>query len=197
MNMLDLCCGSGGVSDGAGDAGWTVYGVDVEYQPAYRHLFRKADVRTLSQADFAGCRFDWVHASPPCQRFSLARGNRVKDPPTEADLDILRACLRIRDELQPTFWSVENVRGAVSWFRPILGEPTLRHGAFFLWGNFPPFLCERQGLVKGISGNQSKFYKKHGKSRNPGARITNRTPVELTRPLGYAIAQAVGNLGEP
>lgn len=190
---LDLCCGDGGISRGMDEAGFVVLGVDTVRRPDYKYGLMQRDVRTLSAADFESyAPVAWVHASPPCTRFSLARAGRVKDPPTEADLDILKACLRLRDELKPRFWSVENVRGAVPWFRPLLGEPKLRHGAFFLWGNFPPFLVERAGLRKGIYGSKSPVTKAAGKQvkpKNPWASAC--VPIELSRPLALAVGGAL------
>ena len=97
MRAADLCAGDGGVTRGMLAAGFDVVGVDVTRRPDYPAPLILKDVREL-RADELGP-VDWLHASPPCQRFSLARAGRVKDPPTEADLDILKACLRLRDEL--------------------------------------------------------------------------------------------------
>ena len=191
MRAVDLCAGDGGVTRGMLAAGFDVVGVDVTRRPDYPAPLILKDVREL-RGDELGV-VDWLHFSPPCQRFSLARAGRVKDPPTEADLDILKACLRLRDELKPRFWTCENVRGAVPWFRPLLGDPKLRHGAFFLWGDFPAFLVERAGLRKGIYGSKSPRTKESGrqtKPKNPWA--SSVTPIELARPLAFAIAEAVG-----
>lgn len=201
MRAVDLCCGDGGVTRGMLAAGFDVTGFDIVCRPDYpaEATFGLHDVRELNaQAveNFAGGEVDWLHFSPPCQRFSLARAGRVKDPPTEADLDILKACLRLRDDLQPRFWTCENVRGAIPWFRPLLGEPVLRHGAFFLWGRFPSFLVEKAGLKKGIHGSKSPITKATGKQvkpKNPWA--SSVTPLELVRPLASAIAQEVAALG--
>lgn len=192
MIAVDLCCGAGGVTAGMLAAGFDVLGVDVVKRPDYPAPILLRDVRELKAEDFKAWQpVDWLHFSPPCQRFSLARAGRVKDPPTEADLDILKACLRLRDELRPSFWSCENVRGAVPWFSPLMGKPKLRHGAFFLWGDFPAFLMERSGLRKGIYGSKSPVTKAAGKQvkpRNPWE--SSRTPIELARPLAVAIAGA-------
>jgi hypothetical protein len=177
IRAVDLCCGNGGMTRGMLAAGFEVVGVDVVARPGYPASLILADVRELDAAQLG--RPEYVHASPPCTRFSLARANRATDPPTEADLDVLRACLRIIDQLKPRFWSVENVRGAVKWFRPILGEPRLRHGPFYLWGNFPPFLVARSGLTKGLHDNAVRV-------RDPWKR--SELPPELATPLAVACA---------
>jgi len=52
-------------------------------------------------------------------------------------MSIIHACYRIIQEAQPRFWIIENVRGAIRWLKPLLGQWKSRHGPFFLWGNFP------------------------------------------------------------
>lgn len=74
--LLDLFCGAGGCSVGYHRAGFAVVGIDVEPQPDYPFEFHQMDaIRALRHVvehrrGWAG--FDAVHASPPCQAFSLA-----------------------------------------------------------------------------------------------------------------------------
>lgn len=193
MKALDLCCGLGGMSDGMAAAGFRVWGIDIVKVPGYGHTFIKADIRDLALGvKSLDWKFDWIHVSPPCQRFSLARAGRVKDPPTEADLELLKCALRIRDVLKPRFWTVENVRGAVPWFSPLLGEPRLVHGPFYIWGNFPPFLSEASGLIKGIHGSKSPITKALGRQTKPkNPWLSAKLPIELTRPMARAVASAL------
>lgn len=87
--LLDLFCGAGGCSVGYARAGFEVVGVDVVDQPSYPYPFvcydairalralvdgygisfggRARTVAAYTLSDFAA-----VHASPPCQAFSLA-----------------------------------------------------------------------------------------------------------------------------
>lgn len=53
------------------------------------------------------------------------------------DLSIVLACKRIINEAHPRFWVIENVQGAISWFKPILGNYRVHYGPFYLWGFFP------------------------------------------------------------
>lgn len=188
MRATDWCCGDGGMTAGMLKAGFQVQGVDVVRRPAYPAPVVIHDVRT-APPDLVPWS-EWDHFSPPCNRFSQARAWAWKDdPPTEADLDILEACLRLRDQRKPTYWSVENVRGAVKWFRPLLGEPRLKHGPFFFWGNFPGFLLSRSGIKKGLLGGSRS--PGHGNQRHthrdPWLRA--RVPFELAGPMAQAIAQ--------
>lgn len=149
MRAIDLCCGLGGMTEAMQDAGFSVLGFDVEpsLQDLYPGALRLEDVRTVDPARLPAV--DWLHASPPCQRFSTARASRKTDPATEADLDILDACIRIRDQLKPRFWSVENVVGSIPLFSTRLGQPAFRNGPYVFWGNFPAFLVGKDRHRKG------------------------------------------------
>ena len=75
MKALDLFCGGGGACIGLQQAGFEVVGIDIETHKNYPGTFIQADVLNLP-VDIHD--FDFVWASPPCQRFSIAskcRGN--------------------------------------------------------------------------------------------------------------------------
>jgi DNA (cytosine-5)-methyltransferase 1 len=101
--LLDLCCCAGGASMGYSLAGFDVVGVDIDPQPRYPFPFIQADALTV---DLEG--FDAYHASPPCQRYSLAshfHGTHKNHP------DLIEP---IRKRLQATGkpYLIENVEGA-------------------------------------------------------------------------------------
>lgn len=115
MRVLDLFSGLGGWSAPARERGHDVVRVELE-----RHLEAEvhADVRTLTAADLGGRgSFDLILASPPCEGFSVMNigKNWHHDGTPKSDravlaLDLVGHALRLIDELDPTFWVMENPR---------------------------------------------------------------------------------------
>ena len=141
MRVLDLFCGMGGWSIGFHREGFGCVGIDI-VDVGYPYELRLQDVRDFKPN---GEGFDVVLASPPCTEFStltnisVARGQRPpKDP--QKGLELVKHAKRIIEEIQPKFWIIENVHGALKHFYPILGTPTCRYGPWQLWGRFPASL---------------------------------------------------------
>lgn len=132
MRMLDLFAGLGVASAAMRARGWDVVTVDADPSFGCTHT---ADLMTwVPPAELVGV--DLVWASPPCTEFSRSflPWLRGKFPPPS--LDLVRASIRIIEQVQPMWWVIENVRGASSWIKPILGQPR-QVGQAFLWGQFP------------------------------------------------------------
>lgn len=73
MKLLDLFCGAGGAARGYQNAGFHVTGVDYHKQPRYagdEFVYADAFEYVLEH----GSRFDVIHASPPCQKYSTLAG---------------------------------------------------------------------------------------------------------------------------
>ncbi len=130
--LLDLFCGAGGAAMGYHRAGFDVVGVDINPQPHYPFEFHQGDAMTWPLDGF-----DAIHASPPCQAYSIMRnlpwlaGREYWDsvPPTLE---------RLRNVSVP--WVVENVRGApldgimlcgqMFGLRLSHGDPVYKHRLF-------------------------------------------------------------------
>ena len=70
MRLLDLFCGAGGAAMGYRHAGFDeIVGVDIALQPRYPFTFVQGDA--LEYLAEHGQEFDAIHASPPCQGYSI------------------------------------------------------------------------------------------------------------------------------
>lgn len=140
----DLFCGYGGWASELMRAGFRVVGFDVEAkcEKRYPGEFNLRDVRTIKGEELRGARL--IVASPPCQRFSTANATN-RDP--EKGMELVREAVRIIKEAKPTYWALENVRGAMRYISKELGEPKNRGGmmnhSVYIWGDFPPCLIPR------------------------------------------------------
>jgi len=70
VKLLDLYCGGGGAGYGYEQAGFDVTGVDIVSQPKHRGKLIQADAIEYLMSSFE--EYDVIHASPPCQKYSLA-----------------------------------------------------------------------------------------------------------------------------
>jgi DNA (cytosine-5)-methyltransferase 1 len=115
--LLDLFCCAGGAAMGYHRAGFDVVGVDIAPQPRYPFAFIQTDVMALDQRFLRS--FDAIHASPPCQAFTLAQ--RIQNREHADLIDPTRAML----EGSGLPWIIENVEGAP------LRNPVLLCGSMF------------------------------------------------------------------
>lgn len=104
--LLDLYCGAGGCAVGYHRAGFDVVGVDIEPQPRYPFEFHQADA--ISFLAEHGSEFDAIHASPPCQRFTIGRHIHGSG---KRHLDLVGTTRWLLIEIGKP-WAIENVMGA-------------------------------------------------------------------------------------
>ena len=125
MRILDLFCCAGGSAKGYANAGFDVVGVDVEPQPHYPYEFHQSDALSFP---FDG--FDAIHASPPCQGYSVTRAmHQGKQHP------MLIESTRARLVSSGLPYVIENVPGAplqnpVTLCGEMFGLRVIRHRLF-------------------------------------------------------------------
>lgn len=119
--LLDLFCCAGGAARGYQLAGFHVTGIDIKHQPRYiGDQFIQADA--LEYLDKHGHEFDAIHASPPCQRYSVITPMaRRKNHPDL--IDPTRDALRLTGKP----YIIENVENA----RHLLINPLMLCGSMF------------------------------------------------------------------
>jgi DNA (cytosine-5)-methyltransferase 1 len=114
--LLDLFCGAGGAAMGYHRAGFDVFGVDNRPQPRYPFEFVQADATTYPLGGF-----DAIHASPPCQSYSVTASLHTVTYP--------RLIEPVRERLRSAGlpYVIENVPGA-----PLLNPMRLCGSSFGL-----------------------------------------------------------------
>ncbi|MFD8677151.1 SAM-dependent methyltransferase [Streptomyces seoulensis] len=135
LRVLDVYCCQGGAAWGYGLAGFDVTGVDLAPQPRYPFAFVQADA--IEYIREYGAEFDFIHASPPCQRYSVAQRIQHRDHPD------LIAATRTALESTGRPWVIENVEEAAPELRDpitlcaaVFGMRTYRHRLFETGGGF-------------------------------------------------------------
>lgn len=132
IRLLDLFCGAGGGSMGYAQAGLVVTGVDREPQPRYPFKFIQADAMEVLQDPLGLRRYDVIHASPPCQRYTK---NARQKGTAHMHPDLVPP---VREKLERVGlpYVIENVLGAP------LRDPIMLCGTMFGLGVFRHRLFE-------------------------------------------------------
>jgi DNA (cytosine-5)-methyltransferase 1 len=175
--LLDLYCGAGGAAMGYSRAGFEVVGVDIRPMPHYPFQFHQADA--LEYCAEHGKEFDVIHASPPCQAYS------VTAPLSDGQHPMLIAETRTMVSATGKPFVIENVEGAkrhlinaLMLCGTMFGLKVLRHRLFetqpVIW--WPPLSCSHNGKA---SGNRSR---RAGISRTPSCALD-----------GYEFVTVAGN----
>lgn len=184
MKILDLFCGAGGAAMGYYRAGFGVVGVDINPQPNYPFEFHQADAMTFPLEGF-----DAIHASPPCQGYSvMTRDQSIHQ----------RMIGAVRERMAHVPYVIENVAGAkAEMLDPILlcgssfGLGVRRHRYFE--ANWPCLgsVCnhETQGRPVGVYGNPG------GSSKRDGIKFggveTWRAAMEIDWMTGKELGQSI------
>lgn len=104
---MDLFCCAGGAGEGYRRAGFDVTGVDISPQKNNPHRFILGDA--LEYVSAHSHEYDAIHASPPCQAYSMAAQSERNKGKVYPDL---LAATRIALEITGKPWVIENVPGA-------------------------------------------------------------------------------------
>src|ERR1035437_6899103 len=124
FTSIDLCCGGGGASLGAEQAGFTsVLAIDhnKNAKDCYKENFPNAIVLCKKMEEVKGNEIlqltrlksgelDHLHCSWPCVEYSSANTNTAKQPPININRTFSQFVDKIR-ELQPKTFTGENVDG--------------------------------------------------------------------------------------
>lgn len=148
---LDLYCGQGGCSVGYARAGFEMTGVDINPQPHYPYRFVQADALTYLAEHWR--EYDFIHASPPCQGYSITKNLKTATANHPMLIEPTREAL-VATSLP---YVIENVPGA-PLLNPLMlcgsmfNLGVLRHRLFEcnppIW--FPPGPCHHIGPVMPI-----------------------------------------------
>lgn len=151
--LLDLFCGSGGAAMGYHRAGFEVVGVDVH---AGRLKWYPFECHQGDALTFPLDGFDYIHASPPCQRWSSMTGRwgRGDDHPN------LVGAIRERLTWETdALYVLENVPGAplradVTLCGKMFDLPLVRHRIFELgrWKTAAPEHRRHEGRTITVAG---------------------------------------------
>jgi DNA (cytosine-5)-methyltransferase 1 len=206
--LLDLFCGAGGAAMGYHRAGFEVVGVDIKPQPNYPFGFVRDDALALMSTWIASVRgwwdeppFDAIHASPPCQAYSVV----TRDKTDHAELVHPVRELLIATGLP---YVIENVPGAplidpVTICGSSLGLKVRRHRLFETnWPLMvPPCAHKLQGTPVGVYGEGSAKGQKRGRKASSEGEVlevmgmpwadrktaTQAIPPAYTELIGYQL----------
>lgn len=177
----------GGWSVGFYRAGFECSGVDIT-DVGYPYDFIHSDIHDVHVTPG----WDVVVASPPCTEFSRLKtlyghgSNRKAPADPEKGMELVREAKRVIDEAQPKFWLIENVGGAVQYFKPFLGDPRFIRRPFYIWGEFPHFLLEERDYRK--PGMQ--HYDKKGPGHVKFNPMISWLRARIPTPISMALAAA-------
>lgn len=184
--MVELFSGYGEVSAEFRRRGWRTERVEID--ECFDILWDRAlvaDVECWVPPALGPVDFMW--ASPPCTEFSKFRlpfFDKSKLPPPSFDL--VNAVLRIRRQLRPRFWVMENVYG-LQYF---IGAARQHAGSFYLWGDFP-LMPTPPRCSKGMNTN----FRGPGFVRRPELRA--RIPEALARAIADSVEMGLEAAATP
>ena len=203
--LLDLFCGAGGAAMGYHRAGFDVVGVDLAPQPHYPFEFHQADALTYPLDGF-----DAIHASPPCQAYTMAARLHPGTASNHPDL-VDETRQRLRASGLP--YVIENVpgaplRGAMLLCGSMFGLRIAKHRVFE--ASFPlpilaPAACDHRDLYDpwhglGRTGDQHRAAQGtpwtptqggSGRAKGVTGDVSNAIPPVYTEWIGAQLLAAI------
>lgn len=153
---IDLFCGKGGWTNALLEAGFEVYGFDIEPQPDYKGIFVQCDILALTAEDLRAYGAVFACCSSPCEEFSVHGMKHFHPNPKHPAMGIklFNHSRALLEELGIPY-VMENVRPA----RDFVGPSTNHCGPFYLWGSgvpaiFPP---DAYKVIKGMTREAMGF----------------------------------------
>ena len=156
--MLDLYAGTGGASEAFRiDPQWRVIRIEKDL------IFQDVPEMKIADVSYAfnfvaDEQIELIWASFPCTEFS-----RLDQPWTRAKLptnfqpDMTEALKtkEIINILNPRYYCIENVRGAIPYLTPIFGPPTYHIGPYWLWTNLPAIIPDVEWKPRSKANNMT------------------------------------------
>ena len=168
MKLLDIFCGAGGASTGYHQAGFEVEGIDIKHGKRYPFTYHRLDFNTLDVDMLRG--YDFIHASPPCQTFSITKNLRNAQGKSTDKVDLLEPTRKLLKESGVPY-VIENVPGAplinpVQLCGSSFGLKVRRHRLFESSLPLTGSLCKHkeQGRPVGVYGSMKDEIPKGGKT---------------------------------
>ena len=152
MRLLDLFSGTGSVAKAARKRGWNVLTLDKDLPADIQKDILKWDYKALPPDSF-----DYIHASPPCTHYSVARTTAKTPRDIEGSNLVVARTLEIIKYFNPKFFTIENPQTGLLKDQPMMqgiryndidyckyGKPYRKRTRF--WNNFsekwsPRMLC--------------------------------------------------------
>ena len=105
MRIWDLCSGTGSVSRVWREAGHETLTLDIDPKCSPDIC---TDIMSWEYTDFALEPPDFIHCSPPCTHYSIARSKAKTPRDLEGSDAIVQRCLDIIHYWRPRYWVIEN-----------------------------------------------------------------------------------------
>ena len=187
MRILDLCCGNGLASIGYKEIfpHASIAGIDIEdMSSCYPFHFMRGDAFSVTYNFLEA--FDFIHMSPPCQRYSKITPKRYRD----SHPHLIPNALRLGYASGKPF-VVENVPGSTQYLRPtcelrVGGKTRFFHANF----NIPSQQWEGSDIMSARYSSKREVFSSWGipEKYNLGMRdIRQGIPPLMTMHIGMAL----------